>query len=84
MIPLLGSHNVLNAVCAYSIAKGLQIPDTKIKNSLRKFKGVKRRFSIIFNNAKNMVIDDYAHHPAEIEVTLKSLKSITKKINCNI
>ncbi len=79
MIPLLGSHNVLNAVCAYSIAKGLQIPDTKIKNSLRKFKGVKRRFSIIFNNAKNMVIDDYAHHPAEIEVTLKSLKSITKK-----
>ena len=57
---------------------------TKIKNSLRKFKGVKRRFSIIFNNTKNMVIDDYAHHPAEIEVTLKSLKSITKKVNCNI
>ncbi|MAI76874.1 MAG: UDP-N-acetylmuramate--L-alanine ligase [Pelagibacteraceae bacterium TMED65] len=78
MIPLLGSHNILNAVCAYSISKGLQLSDTSIKKSLKNFKGVRRRFSIIFKNKNNMIIDDYAHHPAEINVTLKALKSITR------
>jgi len=78
MIPLLGSHNILNAVCAYSIAKGLKIPDKIIKKTFKNFKGVKRRFSIIFKNKNNMIIDDYAHHPAEINVTLKALRSITK------
>lgn len=76
--PLIGSHNVLNTLCAYSIARGLNIPNSKIIAALKVFKGVKRRFSIIFNNKINMIVDDYAHHPNEINVTLNSLKSITR------
>ncbi|MEE2695188.1 MAG: UDP-N-acetylmuramate--L-alanine ligase [Pseudomonadota bacterium] len=79
MTPLLGKHNVLNTLCSYSVAKGLKVPDYKIKNALRNFMGVKRRFSILYNDSKNMIIDDYAHHPNEIRTTLNALKCITKK-----
>ena len=79
MTPLLGKHNVLNTLCSYSVAKGLKVPDYKIKNALRNFMGVKRRFSILYNDSRNMIIDDYAHHPNEIRTTLNSLKCITKK-----
>tara|TARA_X000001036_G_scaffold37630_1_gene30470 strand:+ start:2953 stop:4347 length:1395 start_codon:yes stop_codon:yes gene_type:complete len=79
LIPLIGSHNILNTLCAYAIARGLSISNTKILSALKVFKGVKRRFSIIFNDQKNIIIDDYAHHPNEIDVTLNSLKSITRR-----
>ena len=78
-LPLLGNHNVTNALSAYSIAKGLNVSDSKIIHSFKNFKGVRRRFSIIYNRRDNLIIDDYAHHPQEIKVTLDSLRSITKK-----
>ena len=53
-------------------------PHVKIKIALKKFQGVKRRFSVLYNSRNTMVIDDYAHHPKEITMTLDSLKSITK------
>ena len=76
-IPLIGFHNVSNTLAAYSISKGLKINDSVIKNALKNFKGVKRRFSIIYNSSDNMIIDDYAHHPKEIKMTLNALKEIT-------
>ncbi len=78
-LPLIGNHNVTNALSAYSVAKGLNVPDSKIIHSFKNFKGVRRRFSIIYNRRDNLIIDDYAHHPKEIKVTLDSLRSITKK-----
>ena len=78
-IPLLGTHNVQNTLAAYSVAKGLEISDKEIKKALISYQGVKRRFSILFKSSQNMIIDDYAHHPKEIDSTLKSLRIITKK-----
>ena len=78
LIPLIGSHNISNTLAAYSISKGLKINDSLIKNALKTFKGVKRRFSIIYNSSDKMIIDDYAHHPKEIKMTLNALKKITK------
>ncbi|MEJ0057822.1 MAG: cyanophycin synthetase [Bacteroidota bacterium] len=46
--------------------------DQTIKSALASFKGVKRRFEYVFRNEKCVFIDDYAHHPAEIEAFLKS------------
>ena len=77
LIPLIGSHNISNTLAAYSISKGLKINDSIIKNALKTFQGVKRRFSIIHNNSDIMIIDDYAHHPKEIKMTLNALKQIT-------
>ncbi len=79
LIPMIGTHNVINTLAAYSICKGLSVPNIKIKQALKQFRGVKRRFSIIYNYSENMIIDDYAHHPKEIKTTLNALRLITKK-----
>ena len=77
-VPLIGKHNILNALCAFSVCYHLKIPVRKISEGLRKFSGVKRRFSILNRNTKSLIIDDYAHHPNEIKTTLESLKKITR------
>ena len=77
-VPLIGKHNILNALCAFSVCFQLNIPIRKISEGLRRFSGVKRRFSILNKNSESLIIDDYAHHPNEIKTTLESLKKITK------
>jgi UDP-N-acetylmuramate--alanine ligase len=79
IVPLIGEHNIRNILASISVTRGLKIPYTKIKQSLRNFKGVKRRFTILYKKNENLIIDDYAHHPVEINSTLSSLKLITKK-----
>jgi len=78
-IPLLGSHNIQNVLGSICVARGLGISYQQIKNALKNFQGVKRRFSIISKSKKNLIIDDYAHHPSEISATIKTLKDITSK-----
>ena len=56
----------------------LNIPIKEILKSLRNFRGVKRRFTILYKNNKNLIIDDYAHHPKEIKTTLETLRQIDK------
>ena len=82
MIP--GFHNVENAAAAINACILLEIPADKIKAGLESFKGVKRRFEYILKTEKTVFIDDYAHHPAEIEAFLSSVKALypTKKLTC--
>jgi UDP-N-acetylmuramate--alanine ligase len=74
-----GIHNVKNALAAIGVALELDIPWDKIQNGLKKFKGVHRRFEIKGEIKGVMVVDDYAHHPTEIEETLKSAKTGWKR-----
>lgn len=71
-----GFHNVENATGAMAAALefGLQ-PDT-FKEAIESFKGVKRRFEYIVETGKVIYIDDYAHHPTELEALLTSAKSL--------
>ncbi len=78
IFPMLGEHNVKNVLASISVSRGLNISYTKIKKSLKNFKGVKRRFTILYKSKDNLIVDDYAHHPVEITSTLKSLRVITK------
>lgn len=75
-----GKHNVLNAlaVCALSFRLGLTFEE--IANGLGSFAGVKRRFETRFQDAarKITVIDDYGHHPTEIQATLAAAKNYWK------
>lgn len=71
-----GFHNMENAMAATLIALKLGIDDQTIKNALMTFRGVKRRFEFIIKRDNITFIDDYAHHPAEIEAFLTSLKSM--------
>ena len=58
------------------VAKEVGVNDATIKEALASFKGVKRRFEFVYRNKGQIFIDDYAHHPAEIEAFLKSLKAM--------
>lgn len=71
-----GFHNVENAIAAMTVAKHLRVPVEKIKGGVESFKGVKRRFEFIYKSEKTVYIDDYAHHPTEIEACLRSVKAL--------
>ncbi len=71
-----GFHNMENAMAATLVAKHLGIADDTIRRALQSFRGVKRRFEFVVKSPRVTYIDDYAHHPAEIEAFLKSLRSM--------
>lgn len=71
-----GFHNMENAIAAALIALKLGISENTLREALASFKGVKRRFEFIVKKTNVVYIDDYAHHPTEIEAFLKSLKSM--------
>ena len=77
---MLGKHNVLNCLAAICVAKILNIKTENIKKSFKKFKGIKRRFTLIDTIAGVKIFDDYAHHPEEIKSTL-DLAQILKPKN---
>ena len=76
-----GMHNVCNALAAFAICKNLKIKDDDLVKSFKTFKGVKRRFSYVLKSPK-ILIDDYAHHPKEIQAIYDSVYSLypNKKI----
>ncbi len=68
-----GLHNIKNSLVAVTIAKEMGVDFEIIKNSLEKFSGVFRRFEIKYDK-EVMVIDDYGHHPTEVNVTLDGIR----------
>ncbi len=75
-LKLLGKHNVLNAAAAITVCLNLGVNHNIIKRSLKRFSGVQRRMTKIFNKGKNDFYDDYAHHPTEIKCILESVKNV--------
>jgi UDP-N-acetylmuramate--alanine ligase len=75
-IGLPGIHNVENAIGAFAIGEKLGIDPAKIKTALASFKGVYRRFETHVKTKDIVYIDDYAHHPSELEMTIKSAKEL--------
>ena len=78
-IPLLGSHNIRNATAAVAVGFTIGISIKIIKESLRKFKGVQRRFNKIFSYRGVNFFDDYAHHPTEIKELIDGVYKVYKK-----
>jgi UDP-N-acetylmuramate--alanine ligase len=77
-----GFHNVENATVAMAVSLSAGVSAEQAKNGISSYKGVKRRFEYIIKNPYLVYIDDYAHHPAEIEAVLTSVRALypTKKI----
>jgi UDP-N-acetylmuramate--alanine ligase len=65
-----GTHNVLNCLAVIAVADELEVPLDVTKQALATFGGVGRRFSIVGEPSGIVLVDDYGHHPAEIEATL--------------
>ena len=70
-----GLHNVYNALAATAVGLDLTIDFAAIQEALGEFAGVARRFQILGEPKGILVVDDYAHHPVEIQATLNAAKS---------
>jgi UDP-N-acetylmuramate--alanine ligase len=70
-----GEHNVQNALAAVAVSLELGIPFNQIKTALDSFAGAFRRFELKADVSGVLVVDDYAHHPTEVKVTLKGIKA---------
>jgi UDP-N-acetylmuramate--alanine ligase len=69
-----GAHNVLNATAAIAVGIGLDIDPDRIREALKTFRGVDRRFQLRGAVCGISVIDDYGHHPTEIRATLAAAR----------
>jgi UDP-N-acetylmuramate--alanine ligase len=76
----LGKHNLSNALAAIAVARHLEVPWDTIKNALPQFQGARRRFEVKGEVAGITLIDDYAHHPSEIQVTLAAAKLQQRRV----
>ena len=73
-LPMLGAHNVQNALAAVAIAHEMEIDDATIRSAFAQFRGVKRRFTKTGETGGITIIDDYGHHPVEIGAVLKAAR----------
>src|SRR5205085_9637775 len=78
-----GHHNVMNALAVIAVADELEVPFDVVREAIKSFHGVQRRFTVvgqptITRDGKKgdvMIIDDYGHHPAEVEATLDAAQN---------
>lgn len=78
LLPMVGQHNVQNALAAVAIAFEMGIDDEVISRALSNFEGVKRRFTKTGEVDGITVIDDYGHHPVEISAVLLAARQAAK------
>ena len=71
-----GKHNLMNALMALAMAKTFGLPNEDIASALHSFKGIKRRFSYQIKTENLVYIDDYAHHPTEINAVHQAVREL--------
>ena len=74
VLPLLGEHNVRNALAAIAVGAALEIDAVTLADGLRTFQGVKRRLEMVGTEGGVVVFDDFAHHPTAIAETLAAVR----------
>ncbi|MBE9917981.1 UDP-N-acetylmuramate--L-alanine ligase [Paenibacillus donghaensis] len=79
-LPVPGRHNVSNAMATIISCLKAGIPFEQIAKAISKFHGAKRRFQVLGEKNDILIIDDYAHHPTEIEATIQAAKATGKRI----
>lgn len=70
-----GRINVHNALCALAVGLELGVPFEKIAAALARFRGVARRFQILYDNGTMKIVDDYAHHPTAVQETIAAARA---------
>ncbi len=76
-LPMAGKHNTQNVLSAIAVVKELGASEQQVRDGLASFGGVKRRFTHIGTWNDVQIIDDYGHHPVEIEAVLQAAREVT-------
>ena len=78
VVNLPGRHNVLNSLAAVAVATELDVADVAIQRALASFQGIDRRLQqlgeILWSGGSALVVDDYGHHPTEVEATVEAVR----------
>ncbi|NEQ95359.1 MAG: UDP-N-acetylmuramate--L-alanine ligase [Cyanothece sp. SIO2G6] len=77
-LPVLGQHNLSNALAAIAVARMLGVEFSAIATALKSFKGARRRFESYGEYHGITFIDDYAHHPSEVQATLSAARLLVE------
>jgi UDP-N-acetylmuramate: L-alanyl-gamma-D-glutamyl-meso-diaminopimelate ligase len=78
-MPLVGVHNVRNALAAIAVGLECGVPITTLRDGLTQFLGVKRRLEVVGSRRDIVVYDDFAHHPTAVAETLAALRAAQPK-----
>ena len=78
-LPMLGDHNLCNALAAIAVGLEIAVSPESIRTALAGFTGVKRRFTWLGEAGGITVIDDYGHHPIEISAVLRAARTAIKE-----
>ena len=78
LIDIPGKHNIENVLAASAVACLMGVSYDNVNNAISTFKGIKRRFEIHLQSERMTFIDDYAHHPKEVRMTIKAVKRLYK------
>jgi UDP-N-acetylmuramate--alanine ligase len=73
-LALPGMHNIQNMLSAISVCLEVGVSAEKIEEAVKAYRGVKRRFEYVIKSEEIIYVDDYAHHPAELEALLESIR----------
>lgn len=76
IMALPGRHNIENAVLALSICQRFNLDEKALRNALESFKGIARRFERIYEDETHVYIDDYAHHPTELDAAILAARDL--------
>jgi len=76
-----GEYNALNALSVLALIYGLNLLDSKIWQAYENFPGVKRRQELLYADKNLIIIDDFAHHPTALKITLRELQKAIKPEN---
>lgn len=71
-----GRHNVENAIAASAMALHVGVDEARLRDALSSFRGVSRRFEVRLRGSYGVLIDDYAHHPVELEACIASVREL--------
>lgn len=77
-LPMYGEHNIQNTLAAIAVGIEMGVEPAQMRSALRRFEGVKRRFTKTGEAGGVIVIDDYGHHPVEITAVLKAAREATQ------
>ena len=77
-LPMAGKHNTQNMLSAIAVARELGLGEDNVRESLKNFEGVKRRFTHVGHWNGVDIIDDYGHHPVEIAAVLQAARQVAK------
>lgn len=75
-LPMPGRHNVVNATAALAVAVSLGLDMEALRKGLADFRGIARRFEIVYRDDHSVLIDDYAHHPTELRAAIAAAREL--------